>query len=186
MKSSILLTVAACVLFAPAALAHEFNVVQHHEPEINAAHSVQAFAPVGQEFVSTFSLLDVVELHLQESSGTGSVNVQVRLRLDAPDGTILGESNVLTIPPMTFGIAHFDFAEPIAITPGTRYVIELARVGGLGNAMISSGSETHYDNGRSFLSGAFGFGNDFWFRTGLSTTVPVVRQSWGSLKSGGR
>ena len=171
----------ACAIAAPAA-AHDFVPDQWHHPTVDLQHNVKYYAPVGQEFTPARTKLDVVEFDLAEYSWTHSVDLKVRVRKDGVAGEVLGESRTFTLAPGANGPAHFDFDAPVALAPGETHFLEVVYVAGDGTAMIGSGDDTHYDGGRGMLGGDFAFANDFWFRTGLDSTVPAVPDSWGRVK----
>ena len=176
---------AAVVLLALSAgrtaAAHDFVVDQSNEPTPMSHHSIQYYMPLGQEFVPTMPQLDVVELDILDLSGTGPAELRVRIRHDAFDGPVLGESAIVTMAPWHDGALHFDFPEPVPLTPGQRHIIEVVLLSG-SNPMLGSGDDTRYDNGRGFLRGEF-IADDFWFRTGLDRSVPVRPRTWGGLKA---
>jgi hypothetical protein len=179
------LALAAMLLFtlpvARPAAAHEFLVDQRNEPTPSLHHSIRYYMPMGQEFVPTLGRLDVVELDVVDLSGAPS-ELQVRIRRDAPDGEILGESAVVPVAPWQEGTTHFDFPVPLAVAAGQRHVLEVVHVSGPGNPMLGSGDDAAYADGRAFLSGGFTIANDFWFRTGLDRALPVLPGTWGGLK----
>ena len=107
----------------------------------------------------------------------------MRIRRDAFDGEILGESRAVTIDSQHDGMVHFDFDDPVTLSPGERHVIEVVRAGGPGQPLLGAGDYDAYPNGRRFWSGTVVSPTDIWFRTGLGNITPVRPTTWGELKT---
>ena len=161
----------------------ELHWDQFCQPKIMGAYSVSFYQPIGQEFLPSYSQVDVVDLYLIASITNDSTQVRVRLHHDTIDGPIVGTSDVVTLRQTMDGVVRFTFAPPAPTTPTERHVIEVEFVGGAQNTMLGGGDSNGYAPGRPVLSGQFLMPNDFWFRTGVDRLVPVRQRTWGGVKS---
>lgn len=180
--------VAACLALACAspAAAIELHWDQFHQPKIMSGYSVSSFQPIGQEFLPSYTQVDVVDLFLIASITNDSTQVRVRLRHDTIEGPIVGTSDVVTLHQTISGVVRFTFAPPAPTSPNERHVIEVVFVSGEQNTMLGGGDADGYAPGRPVLSGQFLMPNDFWFRTGVDRLVPTRQRTWGGVKTASR
>jgi hypothetical protein len=161
---------------SPATLmAHPFVVDQAYTGSVNAAWYIYgAIGPSGQEFTPTLPSLGGVELLTKDiPAGNGlGASLSVDIRLDGIFGTIVGTSSPTVLSDGFDGVTHFDFPSPVALTPGTRYVIAPVIAPG-GDTWRIYGSNTNpFPGGRGILSGAPTSVVDMWFREGPAEAVP--------------
>lgn len=169
---------------APARAADGYTIDQSFEPEIWGEWSIALLAPVGQEFVPALAALNVVEMWIGHGT-TGTeppTEVIARIRAGSVAGEVLGTSAPVEVLDGHFAPVRFDFATPIATTPGETYVVELVVGAGGGNPMACGANYIDYAPGRAILGGNPSAG-DLWFRTGVTANVPVAAQTWGSAKA---
>ena len=164
------------------ARADSFIVDQRNEPDLWTQYSISSFTPIGQEFTPQLSKLTAVELWIASQNGTGSAGVTVRIWQGSVAGTLLGESEPLTVPDGHDAPVRFTFAAPVDLAPGAVYVLEVVRTQGPGNVLLSGDNDDSYGAGRPLLRGNF-MNGDFWFRTGADASVPVRASTWGELKA---
>lgn len=129
-----------------------------------------AFSPIGQEFTPGFETLDVVELFL--SGGPDPADFKVNIRSGTIAGTIIGESDVVSLPGGFFeGEVAFDF-DGVVLIPNEIYVIDLTHMSGdTKRWMVSHTGRSSYPNGRQILNGEPQENNDLWFREGVRELV---------------
>ncbi|MDH3199017.1 MAG: hypothetical protein OEO21_12340 [Candidatus Krumholzibacteria bacterium] len=147
---------------------------------------IPGFGQVGQSFVPTFSLLDVVELQMNSQLTESGGTAVVQIRSGTIAGPILGVSQSASVPPYpgpAFTLAHFDFLVPVALTPGSTYVIEVIAISGTMGVFTSGFGANTYPQGTAFFMGAAQPGDDLWFREGSGVVVPVAEVSWGRIKA---
>ncbi len=145
--------------------------------------SVDYFTPFGQEFVPNLDCLEVIELWVGDSSGSGSEppTLVVNVRADHIGGVAIGSSSVFALPDEYEGVAVFVF-EAVSLVPGERYVLEVIRTSG-GNAMVgSTGGTDSYPLGRIIRWGEPDEDTDMWFREGVFAQTAVREMTWGRLK----
>lgn len=96
---------------------------------------------------------------------------------------VLGTSNPVTITCVA-GPLHFDFPSPVPLIPGHTYVIQpIADDFDYWDMRINGGIDV-YAAGRAVrYDGEAVPGNDFWFREGPVTPVPVQKATWGAIKT---
>jgi hypothetical protein len=130
------------------------------------SQNIVGFSPVGQEFTPNFETLDVVELYLD--GGTTGAEFKINIRSGTITGTIVSESNTVTLPGNNFeGEVSFDF-DGVVLIPNEIYVIELVHISGdSGHWMVASTSRNSYPHGRQILRGEPQENNDLWFREGV-------------------
>src|SRR5262245_53280969 len=89
-----LFVAALCGLYAPAFSADQLNIDQENLVELSASWSAAYLAPIGQEFVSDRSKLDVVELFAANTdmSSPFPAEVAINLREASISGSVLGTS----------------------------------------------------------------------------------------------
>lgn len=175
--------IALLLLGAPARAADGYTIDQSFEPEIWGEWSIALLGPVGQEFVPDRSALDVVELWVSHGTAGSEPPTEVfaRIRAGGVDGAVLGASAPVVVVDDHFAPVRFDFAAPVATTPGETYVIELAVGAGGGNPMVCGANYIDYPRGRAILGGNPSAG-DLWFRTGVTANVPADAPAWGAVK----
>lgn len=178
-------SLAACLALACSApvRAVELHWDQFHQPKVMSGYSVSFYQPIGQEFLPSYTQIDVVDLYLMASITNDSTQVCVRLRHDTIDGPVVGTSDVVTLRQTRDGVVRFTFAPPAPTTPNERHVIEVVFVGGAQNTMLGGGDTDGYAPGRPVLSGQFLMPHDFWFRTGVDRLVPARQRTWGGVKT---
>jgi hypothetical protein len=185
---------AVCVLallFAPvtaAAAEPDYTVDQSHVPdELWTWFSIRLLGPAGQEFVPQQAAMDVVELWISHGvTGTEPpTDLFARIREGSIGGPILGTSSPVTVLDEHDGPTRFEFAAPVALTPGSTYVVEavVVDVPGVGNPQIAAAPDPGYPAGTYIVSGEPRPGSDLWFRTGLRQDVPARAVSWGRVKT---
>jgi hypothetical protein len=126
---------------------------------------------VAQGFVPTLSGLNVVELMLIPDSGTPTT-LAVNIRSGSPTGTILGTSNLMSVP-SGGGIIDFDFTSTVPLSPGSLYYIQFTPTGptNLGVFEHQQGPDA-YPPGVLSIGGAVATNNpDAFFVEGLSAVV---------------
>lgn len=130
------------------------------------------YAPMGQEFTPAFSALDVVELMLEDASGsTLPGRIAVRIRDGTIAGTVVAESDTLTLPDNFRGTVMFRFAR-VPLQPQNRYVLEIVPVS---SSFLAERDGNGYAGGRLILSGQVQERSDLWFKEGaLSPPPPEV------------
>jgi hypothetical protein len=113
------------------------------------------------------------------SSGQSSV-FRVNLRGGSITGPILGTTPDV-MGSATAGPVMFMFPGTIALTPGTRYYLQLEAVSG--SATVSCGNMGQsYAGGAGYIDGQPDAFRDFWFREGI-IAVPEPT-SWSALTLG--
>lgn len=175
-----------CVALAPnSAAAHPYTIDQHQELD-DVSWSVGINSPVGQEFVPSFTSLDVVELLTRDSifgGGTGTA-LSVTVRAGSITGTVLGASLPVLLPAGFDGWTHFDFPTPVALVPGNVYVMEIGLTPGTEWTLAGSDSNA-YLPGCLILNGSLACGYDAAFREGPAAVEEVPEPSAMLILSGG-
>lgn len=120
----------------------------------------------GQTFVPTASNITAIDLALTASSG-GNRIVNVEIRETDASGAVLGQTGGLRYIDGTVTAdswQHFDFAEPIAVTPGQTYYLGLV---GSSSSVVPHGTGTDVDRYAGGTRYVFGgpAGGDLYFRT---------------------
>jgi hypothetical protein len=140
--------------------------------------------PAGQEFTPAVNSLTAVDLMLSGGNsflGPGS-NVVVNIRQGTIAGPVLGSASQFvssTAPP---ALVNFTFATPIAVTPGSTYVIEASTPGS--EFMVfwyvggTAASRDTYAGGRGIFQG--GYGDPFY-----SGPFDWLFQTYGETTGGG-
>jgi hypothetical protein len=140
--------------------------------------------PLGQSFTPTLGSVDFVKLYIQDAGsdiGPGT-SFEVMIRAGTIGGAILGTSNVVSVPDnlnlgiglfANFTTTRFDFAAPIALTPGQVYVIDIVQLPPIvtGNFNFAAGggplNSSAYAGGTAIVNGAALPGFDFAFQEGV-------------------
>ena len=120
-----------------------------------ASWSVTYLGPLGQEFVPSCSSIEAAELKLanMDSSQPSDADVIATVHAGDINAPALGTSLTVTLPYGFSDMAHFDFPEPVPLTPGTLYVIQIQVVSGSGNVCAAGGWTPGYAKGRLILAG---------------------------------
>lgn len=187
---------AVLALVAMPALAIDV-VDQQNTGPIGGGFTISA-SPIGQSFVPTQGTLDFVELQINDQNpefGT-AVDIAVRIRANDIAGAVLGTSNTVsfadqvnTIPSQGFQqveLVRFDFASSVTLTPGSTYVLEPFKIGGISDLGIfgTGFGIDAYAPGLSYFQGAPFSGPDapfdLWFREGSVAVVPEP-SSWALM-----
>ena len=102
------------------------------QDQVNDPASFGQFGCVGsvfQSFTPTASTLAAVDLRIGYNAGSTRTHT-INIRSGSETGLVLGTATTTQSSPVTgFFLTHFDFAAPIALTPGATYVIELLTFG---------------------------------------------------------
>jgi hypothetical protein len=167
-------------------------VDQSNTPMAWTILQVNAHTPMGQEFVPSHTAVGFADIYLEDAFsnvGNGS-DFQIRVHNDTIGGTILGTSQVVRAPDSTTAAGayqRFNFATPVAVIPGNRYVLETVLVSpASGDALgfgMGAGQLNTYLSGRPIVNGsATTRTNDFLFRSGRSTnTGPAASGTFGAF-----
>ena len=122
----------------------------------------------GQSFTPTLSSIDFAtfSLHL---FAVGSSTLQVNLLSgDGYGGSLLGSTPTQTISNLGFQQIEFDFAAPVALTPGDVYTLQIDLISGttvdeaVGDGNPYAGGQAYFSNGTAFS------GSDLVFSEGVS------------------
>ena len=127
-----------------------------------------------ESFVPTLSSIDFVQLELTDypDSNTSGAKICVGIYSGSPtDPTLLGTSELVSLPANFHndgidysGVATFDFATPITLTPGETYYLVPVEITG-DDVWSVAVTDNTYSSG-----GLYGFqGTDLWFREGIET-----------------
>jgi cysteine-rich repeat protein len=128
--------------------------------------SIEALAPLGQEFRPTLPSITAVSIHLA-ADREHAVGIHLMLREASIHGPVIATVDGVTdLSVSGAGWHRFDLAEPLEVTPGAVYVIELASDANL-LWMSSVGGDDcpnlRYDNGMRIVQGELSAGEDFHF-----------------------
>lgn len=100
-------------------------------------YSIATYGPLGQSFTPTLPSISFATFGLESLvNSPASLAVQLRTGL----GTLLATSMTVTIPASGAGNYQFDFAAPIALTPGASYSLILAQVSGPSGIYLGASS----------------------------------------------
>ncbi len=108
----------------------------------------------GQEFTPTVNQLDAVEFGLR-TAGSSSVRVDVYAGAGPGfGGVLLGQSAPTTFNNVAFTFVHFDFASPVALTPGAVHSLQIIVT--MGDAVTSQWNDggNPYAGGRAINTNA--------------------------------
>ena len=130
------------------------------------SYGIVAWASCGQEFVPSLSNLVAVEVRIYLAGSNPVVGVE--LALAVREGTITGtvvpgsqQSQYLSLGVGFEDWIRFDFAAPLSVLPGSKYVIQLAGAG-QGSNLLSwtcSSSALSYLPGKQFYKETLVIGN---------------------------
>lgn len=172
----------AAAVLALAATAPAWAVVDQANDGVFSGGFDISSTPIGQGFVPTLNSVNFVDLLINDQNpafGT-AVDIAVNIRAGGIAGAILGTSGTVSFAdqaPMPFQlpeVVHFTFAAPVALAPGSLYVIEPVKLGGLSDlGVFGTGFGIDaYPAGDSYFMGAPFVGQnapfDLWFREGVA------------------
>lgn len=168
--------------------AHPFVIDQSNDAVLTSyGFVIPGFGQVGQSFVPMSSSLDVVELQMNSQDTAMGGTAFVQIHSGTITGAILGVSQSASIPPYSTAssivLAHFDFAAPVSLTPGSTYVMEVVATSGTLGVFTSGEGTNTYPYGTAFFMGAPRPGDDLWFREGSLMVLPVAEVTWGRIKA---
>lgn len=168
MKSKLILIILFIICaHSGIATADYLLVDQSYMAHINSWHNLSYYT-FAQEFRPSFSSMDAVEVVIHTNEGA---ILQADIHEGSVDGSLVGISEQLYLPPGFTDIAHFIFTSPVPLVPGSSYIIELRLVEG--SADIASSFEAGgYPEGYMFIDGICTptDNSDIIFRTGLAQT----------------
>jgi len=131
--------------------------------------------PLGQEFVPSTELISGVDLKLWKNDELPERVVTIQIRVGDIYGPVVGGSNVSLVPSAdTCEWQSFVFDEPLSLTMGATYVIDIISYGGRWRLCGPVGE--CYKPGGSYKNGNWGF-SDECFRT----WVPSPYEPWVDL-----
>ena len=127
-----------------------------------------------ESFVPTLSSIDFVQLEISDypDSSTSGATLSVALYSGSPqDPPLIGGTERVVLPANFHndgiaysGVATFDFAVPITLTPGETYYLVPVEITG-DDVWSVAVTDNTYSSG-----GLYGFqGTDLWFREGIET-----------------
>jgi hypothetical protein len=127
----------------------------------------------GQSFTPTLDSIDAAAFDLETVSGSSDVELRI-FSGDGFSGSLLGTSATQTISTLSFETFQFNFASPIALTPGDVYTLRLVVTGGSDiNEADASGNV--YLGGVEYSSaGGVETGYDLVFSEGISAPEPAT------------
>ena len=128
--------------------------------------------PTGQSFIPTLSSVGFVQFYLGDPTQVQAPTLYVNLWSGSiGGGTLLGQSDPITLSTTFFGTTTFLFSTPISVTPGTTYYFQpVIQSGDSEQIGVTPGSD--YLNGMAYLSGTPQPGGDLWFREGIAVPEP--------------
>ncbi len=171
------LTVSVILLAASVSFADEYSWDQTNDEITTGGHGIQAFSPIGQEFIPCLNCLEVVQLYIMNESGDSEF--VVKIYSDSITGTLLGTSIPVAVSGFYLDSLTFTFQE-IPLTPQNQYVMEILQPIGTSGSVLHTGSS--YQMGCEILSGVPYENMDLWFREGMFSGSAMERLSWGSIK----
>jgi hypothetical protein len=159
-------TVAIAVLIANASLAH--GLVDQSNPTSGGASQILSHMPIGQEFTPSTTNLVGVDIYLRGTVEEGSDTLMINIRKgDIFTPILTSTSRFVEGCPFSIQpnhcIVHFDFPNPITVTPGEKYVIEVqatTTVHGWQADIMDP-----YPGGAAVIQGAVNLDMDFGFQT---------------------
>lgn len=183
---SLIAPVVAAAIVASVALAagaHPFVPDQVNDGSSSSAVNIQLLAPLGQEFVPALFSVNSVELMTWDFSELGpGADLQVGIRESTIDGTLLGTSELVSLPAGFSGLTHFDFASPVPLVRHRVYVIEVVVVSG-DYWGVSTREAGTYPQGNMIENGRNNADHDLWFREGTDVLVGTRSSSWARVKA---
>ena len=124
----------------------------------------------GQSFVPTLSSVGFVQFYLGDPTQVQAPTLYVDLWSGSLGGTLLGQSDPITLSTTFVGAATFSFATPISVTPGITYFFQPIIQSG-DSEQIGGGFQT-YPNGTAYFQGTADPNVDLWFREGSIVPEP--------------
>lgn len=125
-------------------------------------------APIGQSFVPTQNMLDVVALWVKVNGAEEAV-LQTAVHEGSLDGQVLGRSQPVAIPIGFEGAVRFGFETAVPLQPGQPYTLELLSDNGAGTAVgwvQHAGWDDPYPQGNAIVQGQAQSNIDLWFAEG--------------------
>ena len=129
--------------------------------------------PTGQSFIPTLSSVGFVQLYLTDPDPNhAGATMYVNLWSGSlPGGTLIGQTDSISLPGVFLGSANFIFSTPPAVTPGTTYylqpVIQFGDSFDTGILIVNG-----YANGFAVFNGLVNLSQDLWFREGIVVPEP--------------
>ena len=183
--------VAVAVSTTPVQAAPSFTIVDQSNANFNPSlfQNIQAFSPIGQEFIPNLLSLNFVDLFTANFGGFNNVsNLFVNIHQGTITGPIVGTSSLVTLSSTNISssdISSFDFASPVPLVPNNLYVIEAVLASGGARGIGSSGGPlSSYPGGNQILNGVPQPNNDLWFREGIKVPIPEPSSVLGILTFG--
>jgi hypothetical protein len=163
-----LLAVAVLVVIVMLPLSHAATGVVDQKQELDSGFSITiSGAGRGQEFVPNLSPLIGIDVHIMTGnpgSGADTITLNVREYSIVPlGGLLLSTTTSQSLPDGFDGWVHFDLPSPVAVTPGSTYVVELTEAKSTFGWYAFEGNV--YPNGRVISNNNFFDDIDFTFRT---------------------
>jgi hypothetical protein len=134
--------------------------------------------PAGQSFTPAMPAIGFVQLQLREvpPSLLLAATMVVRLWGDALEGTLLGVTDPVHLPPDFYGITNFTFASPVSVVPGTTYYLQPVIISGGNDRWSLLVGDYNYSGGVFFNRGVPNTNDrDAWFREGIVVPEPSTR-----------
>lgn len=127
--------------------------------------------PTGESFVPTLSSVGFVQFYVGDPTQVQGPTVFVDLWSGSLGGTLLGQSDPVSLSTSFVGVTTFLFSSPVVVTPGTTYYLQpIIQSGDSEDVGLVPG--TFYPSGIAYLSGTADSGGDLWFREGLVVPEP--------------
>jgi hypothetical protein len=175
----------AAVLFAAAAtVAAAADLVDQENVsgDFVADPGLNAFAPVGQEFVPSLQAVDFVEVFISNPYSSLTSAVGVELHVDTIGGTLLGSTGATEVPRSHHGPIRCSFTETVQLDPGARYVFLIQELAGVEVTLMAT--PDLYPQGRFIFWGEPYTEFDAWFREGVvATGTPAPTATWSTVKN---
>ena len=131
---------------------------------------------LAQSFTPSLDSLDFVDLAAQSRTPTLQ-QVRVDIRSGGVTGPVIGMSEMLTLPLVGLGeLTRFPFPMPVALIPGSTFVIDLVHVSG--GAGGWGATDDSYPGGTGFVNNNEAIIEDFIFRTGRFEIVAANQAAW--------
>ncbi len=130
--------------------------------------------PSGQSFIPTLSSVGFAQFDFTDAGFNGlGATIYVNLWSGSlATGTLLGESEAVSMPDGFTGASTFFFTTPVTVTPGTAYYLQPIIQSG-DSFEIGVGGLT-YPNGQAYFQGTAHPNLDMWFREGVVVPEPSI------------
>ena len=162
-----LLAVAVLVVIVMLPLSHAATGVVDQKQELDSGFSITiSGAGRGQEFVPNLSPLIGIDVHIMTANHAGADTITLNVReysIVPLGGLLLSTTTSQSLPDGFDGWVHFDLPSPVAVTPGSTYVVELTEAKSTFGWYAFEGNV--YPNGRVISNNNFFNDIDFTFRT---------------------